>query len=393
MRLELDTSGWKRVRLGDVIRRSRKQVDLAEAGIERYVAGGHIDAESMIVERWGDPDDGQMGSTFRYAFEPGQILFVSARPYLRKTGVVGFSGVVADKTYVLDAIPERGLLQDFLPFVLASDPFVEYASSAATGSMNPRLLWGPFQRYEFNLPPQEEQARLARLLWAVSAQRKSCEELTRAIRGSLVTMRARFFGGLDQRVPASSAFSIRMGRQRAPQYETGDHVVAYLRSANVTPAGIDLSDVKRMNFDPSEQEKFALLPGDVLVSEASASPTAVGMPAVWLGGVDEVVCFQNTLLRFRARPDISVAGFAEQWCRWAFESGEFLAAAAGTSIRHIGVRGASAIPVRLPGIGHQAAFVERISQVAVADQLNRVERDRLATLQHCMSAQIFGGAE
>ena len=94
-----------------------------------------------------------MGSTFRYVFEPGQILFVSARPYLRKTGVVDFSGVVADKTYVLDALPENGLLQEFLPFVLASDPFIEYATAEATGSMNPRLLWGPLQRYEFDLPP------------------------------------------------------------------------------------------------------------------------------------------------------------------------------------------------------------------------------------------------
>lgn len=169
----MDKCTWKRVRLGDVITRSRKQVDPIEAGIERYVAGGHIASDSITVERWGDPTDGQMGSTFRYVFQPDQILFVSARPYLRKMGVVAFSGVVADKTYVLDAIPENGLLQEFLPFVLSSDRFVEYATSEATGSMNPRLLWGPLQRYEFDLPPLQEQKRIADLLWAVENESRA----------------------------------------------------------------------------------------------------------------------------------------------------------------------------------------------------------------------------
>ncbi|MGN9920715.1 hypothetical protein [Micromonospora palomenae] len=173
MSLNLDKSTWKRVRLGDVIRRSRTQVDPLSSGVERYVAGGHVDSEGVTIERWGQVGDGQMGSTFRYVFKPGQVLFVSARPYLRKVGVPDFSGVVADKTYVLDAVPENGLLQEFLPFVLSSEAFVEYATAEATGSMNPRLLWGPMQRYAFDLPLHDEQKRLADLLRAVERHRQA----------------------------------------------------------------------------------------------------------------------------------------------------------------------------------------------------------------------------
>lgn len=183
MSLNLDRSDWKLTRLGDVIRRSRKQVDPFKAGVERYVAGGHVDSDSILIQRWGHPNDGQMGSTFTYAFEPGQILFVSARPYLRKTGVVDFSGVVADKTYVLDAVPEDGLLQEFLPFVLSSTPFIRYAMAEATGSMNPRLLWGPLQRYEFDLPPLHEQRRIADLLWAAEHHRHSLANAFISLRG------------------------------------------------------------------------------------------------------------------------------------------------------------------------------------------------------------------
>lgn len=167
MSLNLDKTTWKRVRLGDVIRRSRTQADPAKGDVDRYVGGGHIDSDSLTIKRFGGVDDGQMGSTFTYLFQPGQILFVSARPYLRKSGIVNFSGVVADKTYVLDAVPENGLLQEFLPFVLTSDHFIAYATTEATGSMNPRLLWGQMQRYEFDLPPLDEQQRLADLLWAL----------------------------------------------------------------------------------------------------------------------------------------------------------------------------------------------------------------------------------
>lgn len=173
MTLDLDRSTWKRVRLGDVIRRSRTQVDPVAAGVERYVAGGHIDGDGLVIERWGAVGDGQMGSTFRYVFRPGQVLFVSARPYLRKVGIPQFGGVVADKTYVLDAVPVNGLLHEFLPFVLSSDRFVAFATAEATGSMNPRLLWGPLQRYEFDLPPLDEQERLADLLWATEREARA----------------------------------------------------------------------------------------------------------------------------------------------------------------------------------------------------------------------------
>jgi len=171
--LNLDRSTWKRVKLGDVVFRSRAQADPLKGDVDRYVAGGHIDTDSVIISRSGDVTDGQMGSTFHYFFKPGQVLFVSARPYLRKTGIPDFAGVVADKTYVLEAVPDNGLLHDMLPFLLTSDRFVEYATQEATGSMNPRLLWGSMQRYEFDLPPLGEQKRVTDLLWALERHKES----------------------------------------------------------------------------------------------------------------------------------------------------------------------------------------------------------------------------
>jgi type I restriction enzyme S subunit len=89
--------------------------------------------------------------------------------------------VVADKTYVLDAAPGNGLFHDILPFLLSSDRFVEYATQEATGSMNPRLLWGAMQRYEFHLPPLDVQKQIANLLWAVERHRVAVNEIASSV--------------------------------------------------------------------------------------------------------------------------------------------------------------------------------------------------------------------
>ena len=74
---------------------------------------------------------------------------------------------------------------------------------------------------------------------------------------------------------------VRLGRQRAPQYENGDHLLPYLRSANVVDGRLDLTDVKSMNFEPAEQAIFGLADGDVLMTEGSGSAETVGTSAVW----------------------------------------------------------------------------------------------------------------
>lgn len=264
--LDLQPSAWSRVRLGHVVDRSRKQVDPITAEVQRYVGGGHIDGDSLTVDRWGDPSDGHMGSTFRFVFEPGQVLFVSARPYLRKTGLVNFSGVVADKTYVLDATPGGGLLQAFLPLVLSSDVFVSYASGAATGSMNPRLLWGPMQKYEFALPPLEEQRRIADLMWAVERHRHRLREELAATRRAVeheVELAIRSAGRM-----VSIGDVAEINPEQASRWDPTASI-DYIDIASVMPdaQGLDEAAVKSMAFGEAPgRARRIVRAGDILVS-------------------------------------------------------------------------------------------------------------------------------
>ena len=162
---------------------------------------------------------------------------------------------------------------------------------------------------------------------------------------------------------------VALGRQRSPQHDSGPDMTQYLRAANVKDGELDLSDVKEMNFDPNEQQHFALLPGDVLVTEGSGSLASVGASAVWGGDVDGTVCFQNTLLRLRPRPSTS-GRFLGWWCRHAFADGLFASIATGANIFHLSAERVRALPM---------AYLPFERQRAIADFLD-TETARIAAL-------------
>jgi type I restriction enzyme, S subunit len=160
--------------------------------------------------------------------------------------------------------------------------------------------------------------------------------------------------------PLRAYAHVALGRQRSPQHENGPHMRPYLRAANVKDGALDLSDIKEMNFSPTEQSVFSLRPGDILVSEGSGSLRSVGASAVWSGEIAGVVCFQNTLLRLRPRAGTDPK-FLAWWCRHAFADGLFASVAFGANIFHV-----SAERVRDLRLTYQPLSVQR----AIADYLD-----------------------
>lgn len=388
MSLNLDKSTWKRVAFGDVVSNVNITVrDPESVGIDRVVAMEHMDPGELKVQRWGSIED---GTTFTRRVTPGQTLFGKRRAYQRKVALAEFDAICSGDILTFEAVETR-MLPKFLPFLVQSNEFFDHALGTSAGSLSPRTNWRDLSKYEFDLPPLDEQKRIADLLWALERHHEVVKVSFASARQVLSRTRAALFDAKSKTIPASEAFSITIGRQRAPKYQTGDDLIPYLRSANVTHSGINIEDVKSMNFTAKEQLKFGLKTGDVLVSEASASASAVGMPAVWNNEIQTVVGFQNTLLRFRALDGITLPGFVEQWCRWAFESGEFLAAASGTNIRHIGVGGASGMQVRVPGLEDQSLFLEQINTIAASVDSARLEVKTLRSLGAAILTEVFGG--
>lgn len=95
--------------------------------------------------------------------------------------------------------------------------------------------------------------------------------------------------------------AVDLGRQRHPDWHEGPEMRPYLRVANVFEDRIDTTDVKEMDFS-GVFERFKLEPSDVLLNEGQ-TPELLGRPAIYRGDPPNVA-FTNSLLRFRAGPDV-----------------------------------------------------------------------------------------
>jgi type I restriction enzyme S subunit len=389
MSLNLDKSSWSRVTFGDVVCNVNETVrDAAAVGIDRVIAMEHMDPGELQIQRWGSPED---GTTFTRRVRPGQTLFAKRRAYQRKVAYADFDAICSGDILTFEA-DETQLLLEFLPFLVQSNEFFDHALGTSVGSLSPRTNWRDLANFEFDLPPLDEQKRIAVLIWTVENHRlalhleaERAKEVLRLLRNELINNPA------VAMVPAGQAFDILIGRQRSPGRAYGQHMTGYLRSANVSDGRLELDDVLQMDFTPEEQVRFGLEPGDVLVSEGSASENAVGANAVWHGNISGPICFQNTLLRYRAVSGKSIHGFVEHWCKWAYQSGAFREAASGTNILHIGAGRASAMPVRLPDISAQRRVVHELSAMEEAVAALTDEVTALTQLRSSILAAIFGG--
>ena len=145
-----------------------------------------------------------------------------------------------------------------------------------------------------------------------------------------------------------------LGRQRSPENHKGPHMRPYVRAANITWDGWDLSDVKQMNFDSRDFEKFKLKRGDVLINEGSGSADEVGKPAIWNGEIENC-CFQNTLIA--VRPRAVTSDYLYFVLLNAALSRAFVDETRGVNIHHIGRTGLAQFFIPVPPIEEQQQIV------------------------------------
>lgn len=165
-------SGWATVAFGDVVRHVRDRVDPKESGLERYIAGEHMDTDELRVHRWGEIGDDYIGPAFHMRFKPGQVLYGSRRTYLRKVALPDFEGITANTTYVLEPEDPEVLLPELLPFIMQSETFQSHSRRESKGSVNPYVNFSDLAWYEFALPPPGEQKRIVQALSAVESSRR-----------------------------------------------------------------------------------------------------------------------------------------------------------------------------------------------------------------------------
>ncbi len=159
----LDKSNWESFRFEEIAKKISETVDPNSTILETYVGLEHIDAEDIHIRRKGIPDDVSGGKLKCY---PGDVIFGKRRAYQRKAAIVDFFGICSAHAFVFRANPEV-VDPNLFPFFLHSDQFMNRIIDISVGGLSPTINWGDLKHQEFLLPPKDQQAKLAELLWAM----------------------------------------------------------------------------------------------------------------------------------------------------------------------------------------------------------------------------------
>lgn len=275
--------GWTHVRFGDVVRNKNLTTrDPEKDGLGRIVGLTHLDSESLPIVRWDILED---ETSFSRTFAAGDVLFGKRRAYQRKVGVPDFAGICSGDILVFES-KDPSLLQEFLPYIVQSDAFFERAVGTSAGSLSPRTNWTQLARFEFALPPIEEQKRIVEAMMLAADARRRHEAVLSANKDLIeALLHDLAWCGADSLEPLIEAFP--------GEFFDGD----WIESKDQSASGIrllQLADIGSGRFlDKSDRfvsretavrlRCSALRPGDLLISRmanpigrACAVPEQIG---------------------------------------------------------------------------------------------------------------------
>ena len=100
----------------------------------------------------------------------GDILFarrsVSISQFKKRSCILTFDGICSDELTVIREKPQF-VEQGFLNLVLNTSRLWDYGISKSGGSVSKRIKWKDLQKYQFNLPPKDDQKKIIDLLFSL----------------------------------------------------------------------------------------------------------------------------------------------------------------------------------------------------------------------------------
>ncbi|MDN3205648.1 hypothetical protein [Algoriphagus sediminis] len=294
--LQIDKSSWKLTTLGELATEISKRVDNpSQSQYDRFVGLEHFVSGDIKIKKWGATDN--LASSAK-AFQAGDILFARRNAYLRRASLVEFDGCCSGDAFVIREDREK-VVPGFLAFLMNSNGLWDFANSNAAGTMSKRVKWRDLANYEFLLPPQDQQAKLAELLWAMDEVIEKEKDAQEAL---IVTRKALHkidFANYRRSKYKIDDFVTKVGSGVTPKGGSKVYIdsgVMLIRSQNVLFGEFDFDDVAFISDEIDEKMKSSrVLKNDVLLNITGAS---IGRSSVYVSdrpsNVNQHVCIIRT---------------------------------------------------------------------------------------------------
>jgi type I restriction enzyme S subunit len=187
--------------------------------------------------------------------------------------------VCSGDIYVFESKDPNVLLPELLPFICQTDAFFDYAVGTSAGSLSPRTNWTSLAKYEFALPPLEEQERLTGLLQSLEDTMERCIEAVHVSEQLRRSFTEQFFNA-DPTWPALLVEELlsegpRNGLSpKTSSSESGYRTVS-ISSVNDERFVAD-GNVKHVEIDVERVQRFFVQAGDVFVVRGNGNQSLTG---------------------------------------------------------------------------------------------------------------------
>lgn len=276
--------------------------------------------------------------------------------------------------------------------------------SAAHGVAMPHITKAGMEAWPIELPPLQEQRRIAEKLDTTLARVDALNHRLARITPLLKRFRqsvlaAATSGRLTEdsyadaapykTFPLSELADARLGKMLDKEKNTGQPV-KYLRNVNVRWFHFDLDDLLEMKIEVSELSNLTIQDGDVLICEGGEP----GRCAVWKMGNTELV-FQKALHRVRTKRNKLLPDWLAINLKHQADSGELAKFFTGSTIKHLTGASLAKVSIPLPSIEEQTEIIRRVELLmGFADRLEaRLQSAQTAAerLTPALLAKAFRG--
>lgn len=392
------------VRFGDVVRDvTEAERNPLDAGLERYVGLEHIEPENLHIKQWGNLADSDVSFTKR--FRKGQVLFGKRRAYQRKVAIAEFDGICSSD--ILTFEPKNDdLVSELLPFIVQSEGFFEHALGTSSGSLSPRTRWSQLQDYEFQLPPKDEQKRIAALMWAADNSLESFN----AAKDSLTVLRERtltelttvgLLRGKTKQTPlgqiaahwqlhnVDDVTDVCQYGLSIPVHEKGK--IPILRMMNYDDGEIIANDLKYVDLSDRDFQEYRVTHNDILFNRTN-SADLVGKVGIFRLDGDYV--FASYLVRLRANPTKVLPEYLNAYLNSALGQRRLLAyATPGVSQTNISAGSLKKVLVPVPPIVEQEQIVQVLERLSNQKRMLQQHVERLRQLKSHLMTNLLVSKE
>ncbi len=386
--------GWVRMAFGAFAESVNVRVEPADAAEEVYVGLDDLDSGCLHIRRWGKGSD-VIGTKLR--FRKGDLIFGRRRAYQRKLAVAEMDGICSAHALVVRAKPDM-VRPEFLPFLMMSDKFMRRAVEISVGSLSPTINWTTLKHEEFDLPPLDQQRRIAEILWAVDESLAVHEKVGQDLEAFQTSISdAALRGDANPNHSNGASWSswpiarvedvcerISVGIVVTPSKYYRPAGVRCFRSANVRRGFIEDKDWIFISDEAHQQHSKSILrAGDVLVVR---SGVFAGMSCVVPPEYDNVNCIDVVF----ATPQRGIVEpeWLSNFINSSFGQVEIKRGERGLAQKHFGVDAMRNTPLPLPPLTEQRRHLAKMKEAADAASLNQKHCEELRSLSAAVVTTI-----